>query len=200
MTGNQELSRIVIEKPFGRDLESARALNQLLAKIFKGRADLPDRSLPGKETVQNIMAFRFANAILEPLWNRNYIENVQLSVTEQLGLSRAESITRKRGLCAMDSKSYSATALPCAMEPPISFKSEEVRNRKVDVLRSMRKFEAENIRSQSVRGQYGKGWIEVSLFQATGKKVKVSQQSNTKPLLHQILCRQLEMAGRPIFM
>ena len=181
MAGNQDLSRIVVEKPFGRDLESARALNQLLAKIFKEEQIYRIDHYLGKETVQNIMAFRFANAILEPLWNRNYIENVQLSVTEQLGVeSRGEYYEGAGALRDMIQNHILQLLCLIAMEPPISFKSEEVRNRKVDVLRSMRKFEAENIRSQSVRGQYGKGWIEGKSVPGYREEEKVNKQSNTE--------------------
>ncbi len=86
LTGKADTTRIVIEKPFGHDLESAKALNKLLCSIFDEKQIYRIDHYLGKETVQNIMAFRFANSILEPIWSRNYIEHVQISVTEQLGV------------------------------------------------------------------------------------------------------------------
>jgi glucose-6-phosphate 1-dehydrogenase len=93
--------RIIIEKPFGHDLETAKELNELLKGIFDECQIYRIDHYLGKETVQNIMAFRFANSIMEPLWNRNYIEHVQISVTEQLGVEDAAITTMARALCAI---------------------------------------------------------------------------------------------------
>jgi glucose-6-phosphate 1-dehydrogenase len=152
--------RIVIEKPFGHDLESARALNKLLAQHFQECQIYRIDHYLGKETVQNIMAFRVANAIMEPLWNRNSIEHVQISVTEQLGVGERTGYYDGSG-ALRDMIQNHLLQLLClvAMEPPVNFTADEVRNRKVDVLRAMRRFTPEEVRESSVRGQYGAGWI-----------------------------------------
>jgi len=139
--------RIVIEKPFGHDLDSARELNKLLSGIFDECQIYRIDHYLGKETVQNIMAFRFANSILEPIWNRNYIEHVQISVTEQLGVEERGDYYDGAG-ALRDMIQNHLLQLLCfvAMETPISFNADEVRNRKVDVLRAMRKFTPEDVR------------------------------------------------------
>lgn len=174
-------SRIVIEKPFGHDLDSARELNKLLAGMFTEEQVYRIDHYLGKETVQNIMAFRFANAILEPLWNRNYIEHVQLSVIEQLGVEgRGEYYENAGALRDMVQNHILQLLCLVAMEPPISFNAEEVRSRKTDVLRAMRKFSPEDIRTTAVRGQYGKGWIDGKEVVGYRNETKVDPESNTE--------------------
>ncbi|RZK97865.1 MAG: glucose-6-phosphate dehydrogenase (NADP(+)), partial [Hymenobacter sp.] len=161
LTEDTERTRIIIEKPFGHDLESAKELNALLGRIFEEKQIYRIDHYLGKETVQNIMAFRFANAIMEPLWNREHIEHVQISVTENLGVGERTGYYDGSG-ALRDMIQNHLLQLLCivAMEPPVRFSAEEVRNRKVDVLRAMRRFTPESVREQAVRGQYASGWIE----------------------------------------
>jgi glucose-6-phosphate 1-dehydrogenase len=173
--------RVVIEKPFGHDLESAQELNKLISGLYDDcQIYLIDHYL-GKETVQNIMAFRFANSILEPIWNRNFIEHVQISVTEQLGVADRGPYYEGSG-ALRDMIQNHLLQLLCfvAMEPPNSFKAEELRNRKVDVLKAMRPFSAEDVRMSAVRGQYGPGWIQGEEVPGYRQETKVDPNSNTE--------------------
>ena len=174
-------SRIVIEKPFGHDLESAKELNKLLSDRFLECQIYPIDHYLGKETVQNILAFRFGNSILEPLWNRNYIDHVQISVTEQLGVADRGGYYEEAG-AMRDMVQNHILQLLClvAMESPVSFQADEVRNRKVDVLHAMRKFTAEEIKKHAVRGQYGKGWVEGKEVVGYRDEESVNPESNTE--------------------
>lgn len=181
LASNPTKTRIVLEKPFGHDLESAQALNTLLGKLFHEEQIYRIDHYLGKETVQNIMAFRFANSILEPIWNRNYIEHVQISVTEQLGVENRGSYYEGAG-ALRDMIQNHLLQLLClvAMETPVNFNADEVRNRKVDVLHAMRKFEHDDIRKLAVRGQYAKGWIEGKEVRGYRKEPEVDAHSNTE--------------------
>jgi glucose-6-phosphate 1-dehydrogenase len=181
LTEDAERTRIVIEKPFGHDLESAKELNALLGRIFQEKQIYRIDHYLGKETVQNIMAFRFANAIMEPLWNREHIEHVQISVTENLGVGERTGYYDGSG-ALRDMIQNHLLQLLCivAMEPPVRFTAEEVRDRKVDVLRAMRRFTPETVREQAVRGQYGAGWLEGQQVPGYREEPGANPQSNTE--------------------
>src|SRR5688572_14721901 len=181
LTENREKTRIVIEKPFGHDLESAKALNKLLNRIFFENQIYRIDHYLGKETVQNILAFRFANSILEPLWNRNYIDHVQISVTEQLGVADRGGYYEEAGAMRdMVQNHILQLVVLVAMESPVSFQADEVRNRKVDVLHAMRKFTSSEIKTHAVRGQYGKGWVEGKEVVGYRDEESVNAESNTE--------------------
>lgn len=165
MASNKQMDRLVIEKPFGYDLESAKQLNKLLHSMYDECQLYRIDHYLGKETVQNILAFRFANALFEPIWNRNYIEHVQITVSEQIGIENRGNYYELAG-ALRDMIQNHILQLLClvAMEPPVSFSAEEVRNRKVDVLNAIRKIKPESVNKYAVRGQYGEGWTQ-------GKKV-----------------------------
>jgi len=177
----REHNRIVIEKPFGHDLESAKALNKLLNENYKEEQIYRIDHYLGKETVQNIMAFRFANAILEPLWNRNYIQHVQISVSEKLGVEGRGGYYETSG-AMRDMIQNHILQLLCliAMEPPNNFNAAEVHSRKVDVLHAMRRFSPEQVRKSVVRGQYGSGWMEGKEVPGYREEKGVNTQSNTE--------------------
>lgn len=181
LENNKETTRIIIEKPFGRDLESARSLNTKLLTIFDEKQIYRIDHYLGKEVVQNIMAFRFANTIMEPLWNRTHIEHVQISVTEHIGVEDRGSYFDHAGILR-DMIQNHLLQLLCivAMEPPVNFEADLVRDRKVEVLKSIRKIVPGMIDTMAVRGQYGAGWVEGKEVPGYRDEQDVDTDSNTE--------------------
>lgn len=173
--------RLVVEKPFGRDLESARALNQLLNGMFVESQIYRIDHYLGKETVQNIMAFRFANSLFEPVWNRRYIDHVQITVAETVGVeNRGDYFDSTGALRDMVQNHLLQILCLVAMEPPISFDADEVRNKKVDVLRAIRPLRFEDIHRVAVRGQYGRGIVAGKQVEGYTDEPSVSSGSVTE--------------------
>ncbi len=160
VTRGRETHRIVIEKPFGRDLRSAEQLNAEVLKVFRERAVFRIDHYLGKETVQNLLVFRFANAIFEPLWSNRYVDHVQITVAEDLGLEGRASYYDQSGSIRdiVQNHLLQLVALT-AMEPPTSFQADSVRDEKVKVLRSIRPIREDEVPKLAVRAQYGKGMI-----------------------------------------
>jgi glucose-6-phosphate 1-dehydrogenase len=153
-------SRIILEKPFGRDLESAKVLNESVLKVFDEKNVYRIDHYLGKETVQNILVFRFANSIFEPVWNRNYVEYVEITAAETLGVERRASFYEETGaLRDMVANHLLQLVALTAMEPPVAFDADSVREQKVQVFRSIRPMTLEEVESNTVRGQYGSGQI-----------------------------------------
>ncbi|MGO9321920.1 MAG: glucose-6-phosphate dehydrogenase [Solirubrobacteraceae bacterium] len=150
--------RVIIEKPFGTTLDEARELNRHVLAIFEEHQVFRIDHYLGKETVQNMMAFRFANGMFEPLWNRNYIESVQITAAEDLGIgSRADYYDQSGALRDLIQNHMLQLLCHVAMEPPVSFTAEEVRNEKVKVLQAIPQPTAAEIPEMSVRAQYTAG-------------------------------------------
>ena len=153
--------RLVVEKPFGRDLESAQALNHALLSVFDERQIYRIDHYLGKETVQNILVLRFGNGIFEPLWNRSYIDNVQITAAEDIGIgTRAEYYDHSGALRDIVQNHLLQLLTILSMEPPVSFSADEVRNEKVKVLHAIRPPAVEAVPERVVRGQYAAGMAE----------------------------------------
>jgi len=152
--------RIVVEKPFGTDLKSARELTQTLQKTFPEDAVFRIDHYLGKETVQNILAFRFANSIFEPVWNTNLIDSVQITVAEEIGIENRGAYYERAGAMRDIIQNHALQLVTLtAMEPPLAFEANVVRDEKVKVLRAIRPLIGEEIEESTVRGQYTKGWV-----------------------------------------
>jgi glucose-6-phosphate 1-dehydrogenase len=154
-------ARIIIEKPFGRDYDSARELNETIAKVFDERSVFRIDHYLGKETVQNLLVLRFANGIFEPIWNRNYIDHVQVTVAESIGIEGRGGYYETAGaLRDMLQNHLMQLMTLVAMEAPATIDADGVRDEKVKVLRSIRPLCHGGPVRDVVRGQYGPGWVE----------------------------------------
>jgi len=171
-------TRIVIEKPFGHDLESAHELNEILMSMFDEKQIYRIDHYLGKETVQNIIALRFANALFEPIWNRNYIDHVQITAAETVGSEGRGAYYEGAGTLR-DMVQNHILQLICmiAMEAPVSFDADEIRNKKVDVLNAVRRIHREDVRKFAVRGQYSAGWMEGEKVPAYREEKNVDPKS-----------------------
>lgn len=157
-SGSQHWRRVIIEKPFGHDLESAKALNQQLLRCISEHQIYRIDHYLGKETVQNILAFRFANGIFEPIWNRRYIDHVQITVAETVGVeSRGSYYDTAGALRDMVPNHIMQLISLTSMEPPISFRPDAVRDEQAKILHAVQPLSSEEVLTRTVRGQYGSG-------------------------------------------
>jgi glucose-6-phosphate 1-dehydrogenase len=174
-------NRMVVEKPFGRDFYSAQHLNGVIQSIFRESQLYRIDHYLGKETVQNIFAFRFANSMFEPIWNRRYIDHVQITVAEDIGVEHRGAYYEQAGALRDMVQNHLLQLMSLiAMELPISFEADEIRNRKVDVLRAIREIPVEQIHHFAVRGQYGSGWVKANKVKPYRKEPDVDPNSNTE--------------------
>ncbi|HLZ34230.1 MAG TPA: glucose-6-phosphate dehydrogenase [Nitrospira sp.] len=154
-------ARIVVEKPIGHNLDSARELTRVLTNSFHESQIFRIDHYLGKETVQNMLAFRFANPLFEPIWNRRYVDYVTITVAEAVGVGHRGRYYDQAG-ALRDMVQNHLMQLLClvAMEPMVSFTADEIRNKKVDVLHAMRPIRTDAVRRCAVRGQYGRGTVD----------------------------------------
>lgn len=160
MVADPVKTRVVIEKPFGHDLASAQELNRIVQHICKEEQLYRIDHYLGKETVQNMLVFRFANTIFEPLWNRNYIDHIQITVAETVGVEdRAGYYDQAGALRDMVQNHLMQVFCLTAMEPPVSLASDGVRNEKTKILQATRLADTRNISMAAIRAQYASGWM-----------------------------------------
>ncbi len=179
---NRPWQRIIVEKPFGRDAASAAHLNRVLGRVFEEESIYRIDHYLGKETVQNLLVFRFANAIFEPIWNRNYIEHIQVTASETVGVEgRGAYYDSPSGGAMRDmlqSHLLQVMAL-IAMEPPVSMLADDIRTEKGKVLAAARPYRESDIAKVAVRGQYGAGQVEGRILPAYRDEEGVSAESQT---------------------
>jgi glucose-6-phosphate 1-dehydrogenase len=171
-------ARIVVEKPFGRDLESARSLNKTVLAVFEENSIFRIDHYLGKETVQNILMFRFGNSLFEPLWNRNFIDYIEITAAEPLGVeNRAKFYEETGALRDMVANHLLQLLSLTAMEPPFSLDADAVREQKVQVLKAIRPMTVEEVARRTVRGQYGPGVLEGNLVRGYRQEPGVAPDS-----------------------
>jgi glucose-6-phosphate 1-dehydrogenase len=178
---NGQWARVIVEKPFGHDLESAKQLNQDLKQVLTENQIYRIDHYLGKETVQNLMVFRFSNNIIEPLWNRNYVDHVQITAAETVGVEHRGGFYETAGaLRDMVPNHLFQLLTMTAMEPPISFDADEVRNKQAEVLHAIQPFGPEEVLTCMVRGQYGEGTVDGQRVVGYRSEPDVARDSNTE--------------------
>jgi glucose-6-phosphate 1-dehydrogenase len=194
--------RVIIEKPFGRDLASARELNTKLTSVLQEHQIYRIDHYLGKETAQNLLVFRLGNAVFEPIWNRRYVDHVQLTVAESIGVEARGAFYETAGAFrdVMQNHMFMLLAL-IAMEPPTSLEGEAVRNEKVKVLGAIRRWKPEEVLINTVRGQYGAGSVDGRLVPAYRTEPNVDRNSNVETYAAvKLLIDNWRWAGVPFYL
>jgi glucose-6-phosphate 1-dehydrogenase len=194
--------RVVVEKPFGQDLDSARSLNRELGDMLREEQLFRIDHYLGKETVQNLMVFRFANGLFEPVWNRRYVDHVQITVAEQLGVEGRGAYYEDAGVLRDIVQNHMLQLLALvAMEPPSTLAPEAVRNEKVKVLDAIRCMTPEQVLRDTVRGQYGEGEVDGRKVPAYRAEPHVSPASQTETFAAiKLLVENWRWAGVPFYL
>lgn len=193
--------RVIVEKPFGVGLESARQLNEELLEVLREDQIYRIDHYLGKETVQNILAFRFANGIFEPVWNRRYVDHVQITAAEQIGVEGRGSYYERSGALRdmVPSHIFQLVTLT-AMEPPTSFEADAVRDEQAKILRAIMPFSPESISRDAVRGQYTEGSGDGDPLPAYRNEPGVDPRSNTSTYVAmKLMIDDWRWAGVPFY-
>jgi glucose-6-phosphate 1-dehydrogenase len=173
--------RVVIEKPFGHDLDSAKRLNREVGKVFRESQVYRIDHYLGKETVRNLLVFRFGNGIFEPLWNRRYVDHVQITVAESIGIENRGSFYEQTGASRDVLQNHLLQLVSLiAMEPPATFDANALRDEKVKVLRAISDVQVEAKQGDVVRGQYGPGWVAANQVPGYRQEAEVDPTSETE--------------------
>jgi glucose-6-phosphate 1-dehydrogenase len=199
---NGKWARVIVEKPFGHDLASAVQLNSDLKKVLTESQIYRIDHYLGKETVQNVMVFRFTNNIIEPLWNRNYIDHVQITAAETVGVEHRGGFYETAGaLRDMVPNHLFQLLTMTAMEPPISFDADEVRNKQAEVLHAIQPLTPEEVLTNTVRGQYAEGVVANERVIGYRHEPDVSPTSNTETFVAlKLLIDNWRWAGVPFYL
>ena len=173
--------RVVIEKPFGHDLDSAKRLNREVGKVFRESQVYRIDHYLGKETVRNLLVFRFGNGIFEPLWNRRYVDHVQITVAESIGIENRGSFYEETGASRDVLQNHLLQLVSLvAMEPPATFEADPLRDEKVKVLRAISPVDP---LTDAVRGQYSSGWVAATAVPGYREEADVDPQSETETFI-----------------
>ena len=194
--------RIIIEKPFGRDLASAKELNRIVLNVFEEKQVYRIDHYLGKDTVQNLLVLRFGNGIFEPLWNRNYVDHVQITASETLGVERRGGFYETAGALRdmIQSHVLQLTSL-MAVEPPASFDATAVRNEKLKILQSIRPYNLEMVAQSVVRGQYAPGNANGNKLAGYRDEPGVNPKSRTETFVAmRVLIDNWRWAGVPFYL
>ncbi len=180
-SGSYARHRIVVEKPFGEDIESAKTLNNRLHQYFSEEQIFRIDHYLGKETVQNLLVFRFANTLIEPIWNRNYIDHVQITVAEEKGIGNRAGYYEKAGALRDMLQNHLMQLLTVvAMEPPATLDADALRDEKVKVLRSIRPIPKRSVSNYAFRAQYAAGAVEGEAVPGYAQEAGVAEDSTTE--------------------
>jgi glucose-6-phosphate 1-dehydrogenase len=194
--------RVVFEKPFGNDLDSARALNHQVSKVLTEQQIFRIDHYLGKETVQNILVFRFSNGIFEPIWNRRYVDHVQITVAETVGVEKRGGYFDMAGTLRdmVPNHLFQLVSLT-TMEPPISFSSGSVHDEQGKILRAVQPFSAEDVLHCAVRGQYGAGVVEGEKVPGYREEEGVPPDSRTETFVAlKLMIDNWRWAGVPFYL
>jgi len=194
--------RVIVEKPFGRDLATAKELNKKVQCVFEERQVYRIDHYLGKDTVQNLLVLRFGNGIFEPLWNRNYVDHVQITASETLGVERRGGFYETAGALRdmIQSHVLQLTSL-CSVEPPASFDATAVRNEKLKVLQSIRPYDLEGVAQAVIRGQYAPGNVDGKKLPGYRQEPGVSPTSRTETFVAmRVLVDNWRWAGVPFYL